>query len=344
MKLVAFCTKGLEEVVEQEILLSISDAQIIKVDTKRVVFLTDAKFDKLVKLRTVDDLGFVVGELVGVGEVEGVIGEVGVFDLEQVRRQLKEFKLVDQKSFSLTVSLVGVKFRALELVKSLSEFIHEYYGWEYQETDRSQFDIRVFLDHRQGVVAVRLAKESLQNRDYKQFEKLGSLKPTIAAAMVRLAIDNLSRTRIGIKVIDNFCGSGTILAEALSLGNEIYGGDIDPESVQNTWKNLKYLGFKGEEVVKVLDAQMTNWPKKYFDCAISNLPWDKQIKTESITTLYINTLCEYQRIVKDEGVVCLLVSKPELLVKYAKEYFPNKKITTYPIGLLGQNPTIVVVA
>ena len=96
--------------------------------------------------------------------------------------------------------------------------------------------------------------------------------------------------------------------------------------------------------MKLLNAVDTNWQSAYFDCAISNMPWDKQIKITSITDLYAGTLTEYKRIVKPHGTICLLVSKPELLIKHAKKIFPNSDIRSYRMGLLGQNPTVVLIS
>ncbi len=76
---------------------------------------------------------------------------------------------------------------------------------------------------------------------------------------------------------------------------------------------------------------------------ISYLPWDKQIQVESITSLYIGTLNEYARILKQNAQLCLMVSKPELLIKHAKNIFPKATITYRTIGLLGQNPSIVLI-
>ena len=124
----------------------------------------------------------------------------------------------------------------------------------------------------------------------------------------------------------------------------IFGGDIDPGSVEITKKNLSGLEYKNEERIKVQDATKTNWPTGYFDAAVSNLPWGKQVEIASITNLYEGTLREYARILKGDGVLCAIISRPDLFVKYAKMFFPNKKISQYRVGLLGQTPTIILVS
>ncbi|MDO8571022.1 MAG: hypothetical protein Q7R97_05575 [Candidatus Daviesbacteria bacterium] len=58
MKFIAYTTKGLEFVAEKEIKAHISDAKIIEVSDKRIIFESNTGFNKLIELKTVDDLGF----------------------------------------------------------------------------------------------------------------------------------------------------------------------------------------------------------------------------------------------------------------------------------------------
>ena len=153
--------------------------------------------------------------------------------------------------------------------------------------------------------------------------------------------DPAQRGKESSKLVDNFCGSGTILAEAHILEFNIYGGDIDIKNVMNTKKNLSNLNFKQFENIKEVDATKTKWQSNFFDFAVSNLPWDKQISVERITDLYIKTLEEYKRILKPNGRLSLLVHKPQILIRYAKKYFPNHKIESTKISFTGQSPTIV---
>jgi len=95
--------------------------------------------------------------------------------------------------------------------------------------------------------------------------------------------------------------------------------------------------------IRYLDATDTQWSDSSFDCAISNLPWDRQVPVKSITELYVKTLEEYRRILKPDGTLCLILSKPEILIKYAKRLFPHHTIEKHRISFLDQQPTVVVV-
>lgn len=340
MKYIAYLTKGLEQVAEKEIQLLIADAKIDEVGDKRVIFESNLPIKDLIELKTVDDLGLFLGkiEIKDINDLPAFILSCDLNDCRNFIKQYRDRELVD-KAFSVTVGLSGSNLKAKEVVESIVDAISKKYSWEYTELDHTNFDIRVFVDHKTAYFSIRLTKESLHQRPYKTDSKPGSLKPSVAAAMVFMATGG----KQGLKVVDNFCGSGTILCEALLVGNEVYGGDIDPESVQIARGNLRNLDYQAEDKIKALNALKTNWPDSFFDCAVSNLPWDEQIKVSSITQLYEGSIAEYMRIFKPKGILCALVSKPELFIKYAKKLRPGANIASQKIGLLGQNPTIVLV-
>ncbi|MBU2228979.1 RsmD family RNA methyltransferase, partial [Patescibacteria group bacterium] len=85
-------------------------------------------------------------------------------------------------------------------------------------------------------------------QDYKSFSKFdygrpradaksGMLPPKIARIMV-----NLAQTKPDEILLDPFCGSGTVLQEALLLGTKkVIGSDISRKAVDDTNKNLEWL-------------------------------------------------------------------------------------------------------
>ena len=348
-KFIAYCTKGLERIVQEEIAEKISDAKVIEVQDKRIIFESNEEYKKLTTLKTVDDLGLFISKIEKVEHFDTLINHVLAIDFIEIKQTLQRYRKIQDDTFSLTVGSVGVKnFSAASVKQRLVKEIGEMYQWQYTGMDHTNFDVRVFVDHCTAYISVRLTKESLYVRSYKQMVKPGSLKATIAAAMVMLAMEIASPCRGGVRnnrniVVDNFCGSGTILCEALSLGYHVYGGDIDPDSVLITKNNLQHVASKNPEHIKLLDAAKTNWQSNFFDYAISNLPWDKQIPVKSITNLYRGCLEEYRRIMIQHGTICLLVTKPELLIKHAKNIFSEAQIETIPISFQGQQPTIVII-
>ena len=339
MHCIAYTVKGLEEIAATEITRRINGARIMESAPKRVLFdapLTAA----LTQLRTVDDIGLLLGEG-SATSIDDIAQLIRSFDIALAQTSLEQLRPQLANTFSLTLTLAGVRgYTADELAQAASQAVRAASGWEFTELDHSNFDLRLFVDRTQVYCSVRLAARSLHERAYKTVARQGSLRPTIAAAMVTLATDGKS----GLRVVDNFCGSGTILAEALLDGHTVAGGDLEPESVDFTRQNLAKLSYDTPERIVQLDALKSKWPARYFDCAISNLPWGKQIEITRITDLYRGTLQEYARILKPDGTLCLLIgSKPELLVKHAKQIFPGATIRTLQLGYLGQTPTIVTI-
>ncbi|MBN2100516.1 hypothetical protein JW710_01305 [Candidatus Dojkabacteria bacterium] len=80
--------------------------------------------------------------------------------------------------------------------------------------------------------------EDFAKRDYKRprtNKKKGMLPPKLARIMV-----NLSGLKPGLTIWDPFCGSGTVLQEALVLGYKVIGTDIDSVSIEETQENLSW--------------------------------------------------------------------------------------------------------
>src|SRR5438094_843688 len=66
------------------------------------------------------------------------------------------------------------------------------------------------IDGATAVCGLRLSDKTMRHRTYKGEHLPASLRPTVAAAMVRLA-----EVRPGQAVLDPTCGAGTLLAEQL---------------------------------------------------------------------------------------------------------------------------------
>lgn len=65
----------------------------------------------------------------------------------------------------------------------------------------------------------------------------GMLPPKVARMMI-----NLSSSEPESIILDPFCGSGTVLAEALDLGyKNVIGGDKSPKAIADTEKNIDWL-------------------------------------------------------------------------------------------------------
>ncbi len=85
-------------------------------------------------------------------------------------------------------------------------------------------------------------------QDYREFAEREFSRPEIDAKAGMLpvklarAMVNLSDAPKNKKILDPFCGSGTVLTEALSLGyTKVAGSDVAEEAVEQTRKNTAWL-------------------------------------------------------------------------------------------------------
>jgi tRNA G10 N-methylase Trm11 len=92
-----------------------------------------------------------------------------------------------------------------------------------------------------------------------------ALSTRVARSVANIAVPN----PIGIKAIDPCCGIGTVLVEALSMGIDIVGSDINPLILPGVRENMAYFGLAGE--VSLRDIR--NITDRY-DVAIIDMPYN----------------------------------------------------------------------
>lgn len=83
--------------------------------------------------------------------------------------------------------------------------------------------------------------ESWDKRDYGRPQAqghIGMLPPKVARMMVNIGIRGQGS---GVRLLDPFCGVGTILAEGLVVGAKVIGSDFDARQIQRTKENLEWL-------------------------------------------------------------------------------------------------------
>ena len=132
-----------------------------------------------------------------------------------------------------------------------------------------------------GQGAMRIARtiavqafEDFSERDFGRpaaDAKSGMLPPKLARMMVNLASASKDET-----LLDAFCGSGTILTEAATLGyKKLIGSDISERAISDTTKNLDWIkaqrGLKTDEKLFVSDVKFLaeKLPKESIGAVVS---------------------------------------------------------------------------
>lgn len=160
--------------------------------------------------------------------------------------------------------------------------------------------------------------DEYSRRDYgrpQRDDKSGMLPPKLAKIMI-----NLSQTGKGQTILDPFCGSGTILQEALFLGyKKLIGSDISEKAVAATKQNLNWLKEKfglDTSGVKIFKCDARNLASKLKPAtadAVVTEPYLGPVDSAKIpnlselTELYTQSLSSIRTILKKSGRAVIIL-------------------------------------
>ena len=108
-------------------------------------------------------------------------------------------------------------------------------------------DITILRGEKETYITKTLSIQNIDAYSYRDFDKpfrdakMGMLPPKLAQIMINLADSSAPAEPPCKTIFDPFCGSGTILMEALLRGKTAIGSDIDQVAVDGTIKNLNWL-------------------------------------------------------------------------------------------------------
>ena len=119
-----------------------------------------------------------------------------------------------------------------------------------------------------GKIIWKINPKEYERRFARSFYRASNLKPDLARFLV-----DLSLVKPGETLIDPFCGTGSILIEAASLGVKSYGIEIDEEIYEGCLDNLFVLGY--DDLCEVYNADALNFNYKTYDVLVTDLPYGK---------------------------------------------------------------------
>jgi tRNA G10 N-methylase Trm11 len=107
--------------------------------------------------------------------------------------------------------------------------------------------------------------DSYSLRDYgrpRRDMRIGMLPPKLAQIIINLSVGNNEKRNLIL--LDPFCGTGVILQEGILAGFGVYGSDLNPQMIEYTSDNLKWLiekyGLTSSKVkVELADATSHQW-------------------------------------------------------------------------------------
>ncbi len=172
-------------------------------------------------------------------------------------------------------------------------------------------------------------------------DKSGMLPPKLAKILI-----NLSKAKASETILDPFCGSGTIIMEALLMGfQNIIGTDISPKAIDYTKQNLKWLQENNQqlanktisELTKLFQLDVNHIAKKFEPNSISAIIFEpfmgkpltgKESKSElvsqanELSPLYTNAFKNFHSVLVPGGTVTAIIPKFKLELNYSQ----NKKV------------------
>jgi tRNA (guanine6-N2)-methyltransferase len=217
-------------------------------------------------------------------------------------------------------------------------------SWKYAE-ENAAIEIWLTINGAMAICGMRLSDKTMRHRTYKYEHLPASIRPTIAAAMVRLA--DLKPNQV---VLDPMCGAGTLLAEAFlsTKGNKtsagatwqmrFLGGDIEASHVRAALANLRQFHVTD---VRPWDVRALPLEDASIDRILCNPPFGKQLSTpEEIVPLYRESMREMDRVLRPGGKVVLIVADAQAM-RSAIERVGWKQERQVQLRMLGQRAFIV---
>lgn len=111
--------------------------------------------------------------------------------------------------------------------------------------DNAGKEVVVIVDGKKMLIGITQAVQEFEAYSFRDWERpskeaaRGLLPPKLAQIMINLAVRGAKKDA---RILDPFCGSGTVLQEALLIGySNFAASDIDPTAVANAKKNLEWL-------------------------------------------------------------------------------------------------------
>jgi 23S rRNA G2445 N2-methylase RlmL len=343
----ALVQPGLEEVAAEEIQQELG-GEVKRTSRGVVVFRVEEIDDSLLRMRTTedvfllawgtDDLTYRAEDLERIQKWTARQADWNhLLRLHHAMRPLK-----GRPTYHLVSQMEGHHgYRRRDARKALAEGLAGKIPTSWLEVEENAaLEVWLSIDNATAVCGVRLSDRSMRHRTWKLEHRPASLRPTIAAAIVRLG-----EVRPGQVVLDPMCGAGTILAEFLDATRKQHGrvpplgGDIEMGAVRAARVNVRHLGLAH---TLHWDARRLPLGDDSIDRIMSNPPFGKQLESpESIGPLYRAVIQEWDRVLRPGGRAVLLVGDIGALRAATKAVGWNS-LRQLPIRVLGQPAMLTV--
>ncbi|MBI5023167.1 MAG: methyltransferase domain-containing protein [Candidatus Magasanikbacteria bacterium] len=275
-----------------------------------------------------------LGGTVKIAEVKKQLGKIEMIDFKKEILNLIKDKATDRKIFFGISAYIG-KFPTLglEIKKELSDQDIKARFVSSREKVLSSVVVKTNKLLNENGVEIIIAGDKNQiwlgqtlaiqpfaefsERDYGRPGRdkfSGMLPPKLAKIMI-----NLAEISTDAVILDPFCGSGTILTEAMLMGyTNVLGSDNSDKAIADAQKNIDWLKLKNCKLTKCnaillskcflansIDAIIT---EPFLGPPLRNRETKKNLQkiVNELTQLYCASLNEFAKILKPNGVIIMI--------------------------------------
>jgi hypothetical protein len=338
---VLYATKGLVDVAEAELREIVSGAAVReRAERFLVVALTPDEADRIgARARVLDDVRMVVA---GPAPVRDEADLVELCRTAAAEVEASVAGAAESAPWSVTLSVRNPPWRRKPPWDPRPVLVRTLHGADPDATRRCPVDVRIQLDGEVGHVAVSLWDRPVGKHSREVTASWpGALRPTVAAALVRLVLD-LGGEDAAAGLYDPFCGSGTIVGEAVRRGLPVFASDRSEQAVALTRERLTGMGPHQDDLTRqVFVRDVLTGPDQRVTARLlaANLPWGKQVQVEGRLALFDATALVTARMLRSGGAAALLTTREEQLIPRLRRH--GLTVDSRRIGLLGQTPAVV---
>ncbi len=246
--------------------------------------------------------------------------------LKALRVRLAELdvpELSKESSFRVRCRRKGIhSFASQDVERVAGAVLQARYG---TAVDLTSWKVCVRLEVRQERVeaSVQYTRRPLSLRHRYVYRPRTSLKASVAHAMLRLS-GGLQQPPA--RVLDPFCGSGTLLMEAGDVwpATRLFGSDVSSRAAEGASANLNEAGMRNRSVIRALDVRQaaSAWRRfGPFDRIVTNPPFGARLgRGIDFRRFYPAVCAQLAPLLVPGGTLALLTLRPTLLIDEAPRH------------------------
>ncbi len=303
--------------------LSLKNQDVLVIEVART------HLPKLFRLRTVEDIFVLLLEQVPLSERKDIRRMTPVVLKDKLQSAVQLSKRARSKGRGSTSFWVFVKqdedhdVRRHDIAGDITAYVERSFSrWTAREP--AEVELWVFLVSGRASLGLRLTDIAFRQRRYKVEERPGSLRPTLAAAMVVAA-----KVAPNDVVFDPMCGVGTVLLECAAAVPDVtlFGADRDQRALDLAQNNAK----KADCPISFERANSTNSDsfiplEGRVSLLICNLPFGKQHSAdEDLAVVYRKAIQRWRALLAPGGRMVLLSSRGDLIKQAASRAALNHR-------------------